>query len=94
VVQLGSETLGCGTFKPGWRWSKDMKPAVGGTSCQVAHNMYVVSGRIAIRTDGGDEVEFGPGDAAYLSPGHDAWVVGNEPCVMLDWTGARTYARP
>jgi hypothetical protein len=93
VVQLGPETLGCATFKPGWRWSKDMKPRVGGESCQVSHSLYVVSGRMAIRTDAGAETEIGPGDAMYLPPGHDAWIVGDEPCVCLDWTGAKSYAK-
>ena len=93
VVQLGQETLGCATFKPGWRWSKDMQPAVGGASCRVAHSMYVLSGRMAVRTDSGEETEIGPGDAVFIAPGHDGWVVGGDPCVVLDWTGARTYAR-
>jgi mannose-6-phosphate isomerase-like protein (cupin superfamily) len=94
VLQLGPETLGYGVFNPGWRWSTDVKPRVGGESCQVTHGLYVLSGRMQIKHDDGSQLELGPGDAAYLAPGHDAWVTGNEPCVALDWTGARTYAKP
>jgi hypothetical protein len=93
VLQLGPETLGYATFKPGWRWSKDMKPRVGGASCQTSHGLYVLSGRMTIRTDAGVETEIGPGDATHVPPGHDAWIVGDEPCVLLDWTGARVYAK-
>ena len=93
VIELGSETLGYATFNPGWKWSKDMKPKVGGDACQVTHNLFVISGRMAVRMDDGGEFEVGPGDAAYIGAGHDAWIVGTEPCVCVDWTGARTYAK-
>ena len=92
VLELGHETLGYATFEPGWKWSKDMKSKAGTDSCQIMHNLYVVSGRMAVRMDDGNEFEIGPGDATFIAPGHDAWVIGNEPCVSLDWTGARTYA--
>jgi mannose-6-phosphate isomerase-like protein (cupin superfamily) len=94
VLELGRETLGYATFLPGWRWSKDMKPMVGGHSCQVTHNLFVLSGRMHVAMDDGTDFEVGPGDAACIGPGHDAWTVGDEPCVSLDWTGARTYAKP
>lgn len=93
VLDLGAETLGYATFNPGWQWSKDMKPKVGGESCQVVHNLYCISGRMAILMDDGTEFEIGPGDASFIAPGHDAWIVGDEPFVGLDWTGARTYAK-
>ncbi len=93
VLELGEETLGYATFNPGWKWSKDIKPKVGGESCQVNHNIYVLSGRMAIVMEDGTAFEIGPGDASHIGPGHDAWIVGNEPCVCLDWTGARTYAK-
>lgn len=93
VLELGQETLGYATFQPGWKWSKNMKPKVGGDSCQVTHNMYVLSGRMHISMDDGSEFEVGPGDACFIASGHDAWIVGDEPCVCLDWTGARTYAK-
>lgn len=93
VLELGEETLGYYTFNPGWKWSTDMKPKVGGETCQVTHNLYVLSGRMAIRMEDGSEFEVGPGDASFIAPGHDAWIIGDEPCVCLDWTGARTYAK-
>jgi mannose-6-phosphate isomerase-like protein (cupin superfamily) len=93
VLELGEETLGYATFNPGWQWSKNMKAKAGTDSCQVMHNMYVLSGRLHIRMEDGTEFEVGPGDAVFVAPGHDAWTLGNEPCVVLDWTGARTYAK-
>jgi len=93
VLELGEETLGYATFNPGWQWSKDMQPKVGGESCQVTHNMYVLSGKMGIRMEDGAEFEVGPGDAGFITAGHDAWIIGDEPCVALDWTGARTYAK-
>lgn len=93
ILDLGAETLGYATFKPGWQWSKDMKPKVGGNSCQILHNLYVISGRMGVRMDDGSEFEVGPGDAGFIAAGHDAWIIGDEPCVCLDWTGARTYAK-
>ena len=93
VLELGDETLGYGTFEPGWQWSKHVKPKVGTETCQVVHNMFVVSGHMHVRMDDGDEFEIGPGDACFIAAGHDAWVIGEEPCVCVDWTGARTYAR-
>jgi predicted small metal-binding protein len=84
VVTLAGTTIVRATFGPGWRWSTDAKPGAGTDSCQVAHNSYVVSGRFAVRMDDGTQAEFGPGDAAVISPGHDAWVVGDEACVLID----------
>ena len=55
--------------------------------------MYVVSGRLAVVPADGEQFEIGPGDFAFIAPGHDAWTVGDEACIMIDWTGARTYAR-
>lgn len=93
VLKIGEETVGYATFKPGWKWSKDIKPKVGGDACQVTHNLYCISGRMGVRMDDGTEFEIGPGDAGFIAPGHDAWIVGDEPCVCVDWTGARTYAK-
>lgn len=93
VIDLGEETLGYVTFKPGWKWSKDMKPKVGGESCQTLHNMFCISGRMVVKMEDSTEFEVGPGDACFIAPGHDAWIVGDEPFIGLDWTGARTYAK-
>lgn len=94
VVNMQGGAVGLGTFEPGWQWSKDVKPIAGTESCQAAHFGYVLSGRMAGRHDDGTEFEVGPGDIIYLSPGHDAWIVGDEPCRLLDWGGAANYAKP
>ena len=86
IVNLTGMTVGRATFRPGWRWSTDVKPVVGTDSCQVAHSSYVVSGRFHVRMDDGTERELGPGDAHVVSAGHDAWVVGDEPCVAIDFS--------
>ncbi len=94
VVNLKEGSVMLATFQPGWRWSEDVKPIVGTDSCKVAHFGYVVSGRMGARMDDGTEVEVGSGDVMTLPAGHDAWILGSEPCVLLDWSGAANYARP
>jgi hypothetical protein len=89
----GGSTVGRGVFEPGWRWSQDVKPIAKTESCQAAHTQYCVSGRMRIRMDDGEELEVGPGDVAVIPPGHDAWVIGSAPCVMLDFSGMENYAR-
>jgi hypothetical protein len=84
MVVLGGAMIARADFRPGFRWSTDIGPAAGTGSCQVAHTGVVLSGRFAVRMDDGTELEFGPGDAHVVSPGHDAWVVGDEPCVIID----------
>jgi len=84
VVNLPGFTLVQATYRPGWTWSGDVKPRVGTASCQQPHAGIVISGRFTVRTDEGEERVLGPGDAHVVSPGHDAWVVGDEPCVILD----------
>jgi len=95
TVTLGGSgvTIGRSIFEPGWSWEKCVKPIVKTTSCQAPHTAYIVSGRIKVVMDDGSEVEGGPGDAAIIPPGHNAWVVGDEPCVMIDFTGAKDYAK-
>ena len=82
-----------GFFEKGWRWSVDVKPLAGTDSCQAAHLAYVVSGRLRVAMDSGEEAEFGPGDLMSCPPGHDAWVVGDETCVLVDWAGYGDYAK-
>jgi quercetin dioxygenase-like cupin family protein len=82
------------TFEPGWKWSECVKPVAGTESCQVPHLVYVVSGRIVVRMDDEQEIEYGPGDVGLVPPGHDAWVVGNEPYVGIDYQGGALYAKP
>jgi mannose-6-phosphate isomerase-like protein (cupin superfamily) len=84
IANLPGATVVRATLQPGWRWSTDVKPEVGTESCQVAHLGVVVSGRFHIRMDDGREFELGPGDAHVVAPGHDAWVVGDEPVVTFD----------
>lgn len=93
IVSVAGVTIGRAEFEPGWRWSNDVKPIAGTDSCQAAHTGYVVAGRMHIVMDDGAEHEVGPGDALVISPGHDAWIVGDETCVMLDWSGSATYAK-
>lgn len=93
LVNLEAGPVGRGTFQPGWQWSKHVKPIAGTDSCQAAHMGYVVSGRMKIVMDDGQELEFGPGDFCSAPPGHDAWILGDEPCVMIDWQGATDYAK-
>ena len=93
VVSVGGRHIGRGTFEPGWRWSDNVKPIAGTDTCQVSHLGYVLSGRMAVRMDDGSEGEIGPGDVVAIPPGHDAWVVGNEPCVLVDFGEFGEYAK-
>lgn len=93
LVDLGGAQVGRGIFEPGWRWSEHVKPIAGTDSCQAAHMGYCVSGRLAVRMDDGQEAEYGPGDFMVAPPGHDAWTVGDEPCVLIDWQGYADYAK-
>ena len=94
IVAVGGVQIGRGTFQPGWRWSEHVKPIAGTESCQAIHTGYVIGGRMAVRMDDGTEVEYGHGDAFYMPAGHDAWIIGDEPCVMIDVTGMDRYAKP
>ena len=93
LVKLEGVTFGLATFEPGWKWSESVKPLVKTESCQAPHTNYHLSGRLHIRMDDGTEMEFGPGDIGVVPPGHDAWTVGDEPCVVLDITGMVDYAK-
>jgi hypothetical protein len=94
LVTLGGVTFGLATLQPGWKWSTCVKPIAKTESCQASHLQYHVSGRLKVRMDDGSEEEFGPGDVSQLPPGHDAWVLGNEPVVVLDISGMVEYAKP
>ncbi|MDP9222473.1 MAG: cupin domain-containing protein [Actinomycetota bacterium] len=87
--------VGIATFRPGWRWSNDIRPLTGTDRCEVFHVGYALSGRLHVELADGSTLDIEPGDAFEIHPGHDAWVVGDEPCVILDWGGkACEYARP
>ena len=94
VIEIGPLVLGRARLEPGWRWSRDVRPVVGAHSCQVRHVGYIVEGTLAIRMDDGTNEFAGPGDAFVVPPGHDGWVVGDGPCIMLDWAGGGEYGKP
>ena len=94
IANLGDVAIGRATLEPGWSWEKCVKPIVKTDSCQAPHTQYVVSGRVKVVMDDGTEADFGPGDVSHLPSGHDAWVVGNEPVVLIDISGMAEYAKP
>lgn len=94
LVNVGDGVVGRGTFEPGWKWSEHVKPIAGTETCQAAHLIYVISGRQKIVMDDGTELELAPGDVTYIPPGHDAWTVGDEDAVALDFAGMAEYAKP
>ena len=87
LVRLGSLTLGRGVVEPGFRWSTDLKPIQGTPSCQIHHLQLMLQGRFHVEMDDGETAEFGPGDVMNVPPGHDVWVVGDEPVVVIDVFG-------
>ena len=93
LVNLDGGAVGRATFLPGWRWSEHVKPIAKTDSCQASHLGYVISGRMKVVMDDGEEAEFGPGDFMSCAPGHDAWIVGEEACVVIDWQGVADYAK-
>ena len=95
VVRMGRTTAARFTFEPGWKWSECVKPVVGTESCQVRHVGVVQSGRIHVVHEDGTEREAGPGEAFVIEPGHDAWVVGDEPYVGFEFEtqSAEEYAK-
>jgi hypothetical protein len=93
LVRIGDGQVGRYTFSPGWKWSECIKPVVGTDSCQVEHVGYAVSGSLHVVHDDGSEIDTTPGSAYRIMPGHDAWVLGNEPAVMIEFQGAANYAK-
>ena len=93
VVRLGPMTAARITFQPGWRWSESIKPIVGTEWCQARHVGTIASGRLHVVHEDGSETEAGPGGVYVIEPGHDAWVVGDEPVVGFEFASAETYAR-
>jgi mannose-6-phosphate isomerase-like protein (cupin superfamily) len=93
LVTLAGTTIGRATFEPGWRWSTHVKPLAGTDLCELTHVGYLVSGRQAVRMADGTQIELGPGDAFVVGAGHDAWVIGDEPCVSIDFSGLAEFAR-
>ena len=94
LATVGGVTFGRATFQPGWKWSTCVKPIAKTESCQAPHTLYQISGRMKVVMEDGAQVEIGAGEVAVIPPGHDAWVVGNEPVVAIDITGIKDYAKP
>ncbi len=93
LVTVGGGTVGRATLQPGWRWSTSLKPMAKTKSCEAPHFQYHISGVLHIVMDDGSEFDCKPGDVSLLPPGHDAWVVGNEPVVVVDFQGMVDYAK-
>ena len=92
LVTLGGMTIGRASYQPGWKWSVHVGAALGKASCDVEHVGMVVSGCATAAMDDGRVIEMRAGDIFYIPPGHDSWVVGDEPYVSLHFLGADTYA--
>ena len=92
LYRVGPTTLGRATYEPGWRWSEHVGAPACEESCQVEHVGLVLSGRAAVRMDDGTERVMGPGDLFHVPPGHDSWVVGDEPYISLHIVGGEDYA--
>ncbi len=93
LVNIGGATIGRAVFEPGWKWSTSVKPIVNTKSCEAPHFQYHVSGTLKVVMDDGTEKELKAGDVSLLPSGHDAWVVGNEPVVVVDFQGMVDYAK-
>lgn len=93
LVEVAGRTIGRAILQPGWKWSESVKPVAQTSSCEAPHFQYHVSGVLRIGMDDGTEFDCKPGDVSMLPPGHDAWVVGNEPAVLVDFQGMEDYAK-
>lgn len=94
LVNVAGRMIGRAVFSPGWKWSSHVKPLVKTKSCEAPHFQYQISGRMKIVMDDGTEFISKPGDVMNIPPGHDAWVVGDEPVVVVDFQGFVDYAKP
>ena len=93
LIKIGGATIGRATFEPGWKWSTSVQPLAKTNSCEAPHFQYHISGILMVKMDDGTVFECKPGDVSLLPQGHDAWVVGNEPAVVVDFQGMIDYAR-
>ena len=93
LVQIGGADIGRLILQPGWRWSDHVKPIAGTDLCEAPHFQYHVAGTVRIRTADGAEFDATPGQVTSLPAGHDAWVVGEDDAVVVDWWGASNYAK-
>jgi mannose-6-phosphate isomerase-like protein (cupin superfamily) len=93
LTKVGDASIGRIYLEPGWSWEKCIKPIAKTESCQATHRQYVMSGRVRVKMNDGSEEEYGPGDVTYIPPGHNAWVVGNEPYIGIDFGTVDIYAK-
>ncbi|MGA9060699.1 MAG: cupin domain-containing protein [Terracidiphilus sp.] len=93
VLHVGEHTVVRATFEPGWKWSTCIAPIAKTRSCEAAHFGYQLSGKMIVRMDDGAEMTTAAGDVVLIPPGHDSWVVGNEPAVFIDFQGMAEYAK-
>jgi hypothetical protein len=93
LVKIGGVTIGRATLEPGWKWSESVKPMAKTKSCEAPHFQYHVAGVLKVLMDDGTELECKPGDVSLLPVGHDAWVVGDKPVVLVDFQGMADYAK-
>jgi hypothetical protein len=92
ILNTGVGTIGRLVLEPGWQWSTSLKEVAGTEWCEAPHFQYHVSGTLHIKMADGMEFDATPGQLTYLPAGHDAWVVGDENVVVVDWHGAAHYA--
>jgi class 3 adenylate cyclase len=92
VVELGDITVGHFVNEPGWSWAECMRPTVGGDWCQARHLGMVLSGRLGVQFEDGTGFEVGPQEVFDIPPGHNGWVIGDEPVVQIEWAGIRAFA--
>lgn len=93
LYNIDDLAFGRTVFEPGWHWAEHVKPIAGTDLCQYHHVGYTLSGRLGVRTPDGSEIEIGPNTVFEIPPGHDAWVIGDEPYVTIDFAGMRSFAR-
>lgn len=93
IVNLANGPVARMILQPGWRWSEDIKPIAGTRWCEAPHQQVLITGRMHVVMANGEELDLGPGTVSSLPEGHDAWVVGNEPVVAVDWYGASIWAK-
>ena len=93
LITVNGVTFGKVTFQPGWKWSEHIKPLAGTNTCQAAHLGVQLSGKMHIIMDDGTTMDLGPGQVVNIPPGHDGWVIGDEPVVFIDITGMENYAK-
>jgi hypothetical protein len=93
LIKIGGATVGRATFEPGWKWSNSIQPIVKTKSCEAAHFQYHISGVLMVVMDDGTKFECRPGDVSLLPSGHDAWVLGDEPAIVVDFQGMVDYAK-